>query len=304
MSYKLSIAIPFAFICTITLGQQLTAVSQFDQNMMYYNPAATGQFEALTANFLFRSHWTGFEGAPTTQLFNVHAPLKNPAVAIGLSLQHQSIGSLNYTGIFFNYAYSLNLGKSKVTFGIKGGINSGSQDIPYLSDDAPDRAFTELNRTFIIPDFGVGSMYRSERFWASLSVPSLFGITTNGSGKYAITADSVNRDLVIAGGAVFQIDTEFKIEPSVICIANPGKPFTFAFQAVGSYQNTFRFGLGYRSSKAMVIIAGYNLNRQFALGYSFDLNLGELSNFGTTSHEISLRYRFGYKVNASNPRGF
>jgi hypothetical protein len=62
--------------------------------------------------------------------------------------------------------------------------------------------------------------------------------------------------------------------------------------------------LGYRVGEALIILLGYNLNRQFSLGYSYDMNIGELSKNTSGSHEINVQYKFGYRVNASNPRDF
>lgn len=270
---------------------------------MYYNPAATGSKEAFTASFLIRSHMTGFDGAPATQMFNLHAPLKNPKVALGLSVDHQSIGAVSTTSIFFNYAYRLELGANKLSFGIKAGINNGSQNNPEL-EDPNDITYSEQNRKFVLPNLGVGVMYYGEKYWASFSVPTLLGSQANGSGKYSVQVDSVNRDFVLAGGGSLAVNANIKIEPSLMLIYNPGYTFKYIINAVGVYQNAFKFGLGYRGTGALIITAGYNVNRQFGLAYSFDLNLGEFSELGSTSHEFCLLYMFGYKVNAASPRGF
>ena len=71
-----------------------------------------------------------------------------------------------------------------------------------------------------------------------------------------------------------------------------------------SYKTNYKIGMGYRDTNALVAFLGYRLNNQFALGYSYDLKLGKFaSNFGG-AHEINVQYKFGYKVNASSPRGF
>ncbi|MGD2034849.1 MAG: PorP/SprF family type IX secretion system membrane protein, partial [Bacteroidales bacterium] len=108
-------------------SQQMSVVTLFDQNLTYLNPAATGNQEVLTAGFYYRSSWTGFDGAPSSQFFSVHAPLKNPRVALGVMLEHEGIGSTNYTGVYFNYAYRFYLGTGKLSLGLKLGVNNGSQ---------------------------------------------------------------------------------------------------------------------------------------------------------------------------------
>lgn len=285
-------------------AQQVSPLSQFNQNLMYYNPAATGREGAPTANFFYRLHWAGMPGAPGTGVFNVHLPWKNPAVASGLSLEHQSIGTRSMNNIFVHYAHRLFLGDSKISMGIKAGIRNGTQSMPFLPQSETDIAFSDENSRFMLPDFGVGITYSSNRYWASFSVPSLLGYQTNGSGKYTVKVDSVNRDFVFGGGVSLLLTSQITIEPEAMLILNPGRPAVFMINANGIYQETFRFGLGYRNTGALVILAGYHHNKRTRFIYSYDLNFGRLSDLASSSHEISLQYSFGYQVNASNPRGF
>jgi hypothetical protein len=68
-------------------------------------------------------------------------------------------------------------------------------------------------------------------------------------------------------------------------------------------------GAGYRTGGAVassVIIGNLQVNvtPQFMLGYSFDYSLSNINNVMNGVHEIMLRYEFGYKVKAANPRFF
>ena len=74
---------------------------------------------------------------------------------------------------------------------------------------------------------------------------------------------------------------------------------------MGIYKSAYKAGLGFRLHDAIIMVVGYQLNRQFSLAYSYDLTVArELNDYSSGSHEINLNYKFGYKVNASNPRGF
>lgn len=289
-----------------TLGQQITItpVSLFDRALPYYNPAATGMEEALTANLFYRSNWTGFESAPSTLFFTTNAPLKRQSMALGVKLEHKSHGGQNYTGFYFDYAYRIQLGANKLSLALEGGIYSGSQDILTLRDDQFDRAINENNNSFILPNFGVGALYYGELFWVSLSVPRLLGYESKESGDHKIKVDSVGRDYILSGGASLKLNSDFGIEPSAFFKYNQGEEFLFIINAMGVYKNKYKAGLGYKSFKALAISLAFDVNRQVSLAYSFDLNLAPSSNLASTSHEIHLQYTFGYKVNASNPRGF
>ena len=73
---------------------------------------------------------------------------------------------------------------------------------------------------------------------------------------------------------------------------------------MGTYKAAYKAGLGYRQKEAVMLLLGYNLNHQVAVGYSYDLTVGELKDYSSGSHEIQLQYKFGYKVNASNSYKF
>ena len=46
------------------------------------------------------------------------------------------------------------------------------------------------------------------------------------------------------------------------------------------------------------------LTQQLKLGYSYDYQMGSLSSFSSGSHEMLLRFEFGYRVSAASPRYF
>lgn len=289
-----------------TFGQQMTmnAISLFDRALPYYNPAATGMEEALTANLFYRNHWTGMEGTPSTLFFTANAPLRNPKVALGVKLEHNSHGSQNYTGFYFDYAYRISLGANKLSLALEGGIYSGSQDLLTTREDEFDRALNENNNSFILPNFGVGALYYGKMYWISFSVPRLLGYESKESGEYGIKVAGVGRDYILSGGASPNISGDFGIEPAAYFRYNPGQKFLFMINAMGVYKERYKAGIGYRSSGALIFALSFNINRQISLAYSYDLSIGELTNLSSSSHEIHFQYTFGYKVNATNPRGF
>ena len=84
-NYILIIAFIFFTICV--KSQQNPQYTQYVYNMNIINPAYAGSQEALSLNFLARTQWVGFEGAPKTLTFGAHAPIvKN--LGLGLSLIH------------------------------------------------------------------------------------------------------------------------------------------------------------------------------------------------------------------------
>jgi type IX secretion system PorP/SprF family membrane protein len=295
-------------LCVMTwsgvFAQQMPEISLFDQNQTVYNPGAMGNQEVLTANFLYRKNWATFvSGSPSTEFFCAHAPLKNPNVAIGILLEHDGMGSKNNTGAYFNYTYRINLGMNKLSFGLKGGVTNVSLRAARLRDIS-DPLFSEANLSYTLPNFGFGVSYYGQKYWAGISVPRMFAFENDGPEKFKMVHHFENYECFISGGKTFELNPDFSIDPSLLLILSKSYETRFAVNALATYKHSYSAGLGYRTGGDLIFIIEYNLNRQFSIGYSYDLELGEMADYSSGSHEINISYKFGYRVNAANPRGF
>lgn len=105
-------------------AQQAPMYTHYMNNTLVVNPAYAGSRDALTFSVLHRSQWVGFKGAPVTQTFTMHTPLKNEHIGVGLTVLNDKIGPTNNTSLFFDYAYIIKLTeKSKLSFGLSAGLN-------------------------------------------------------------------------------------------------------------------------------------------------------------------------------------
>jgi len=285
-------------------AQQRSQLSFFSQNQTYYNPAATGNHEALAANFFYRQNWVGMPGAASTQVVSVHAPMKNPKVALGVLVEHESIGITGYTSVHISYAYRLSLGKNKLALALRAGIVNGAHKEITYPDHEYDPVLEEENMRFWLPNFGFGILYTGSNYWAGLSLPVIFGYETNESDRYAMKFGLENQEIFLTGGASFKLNPEWSVEPSLLFEYSPAFKPRLTVNTLGVFKDAYKAGLGYRHKEAIIMLISININRQFALGYSYDLSMGETSDYSSGSHEINIHYKFGYQVNASNPQGF
>jgi type IX secretion system PorP/SprF family membrane protein len=284
-------------------GQTMPTVSQYDIMPLQFNPGSTGNMDALAVGLKFRKHWTGIDGSPSTQVFCAHAPLKNPKVALGLLLENENVGITNYTGIFLNYAYRIPLNSGNLSFGIKGGITAGSQSSVTLRDGS-DPAFSSNTSKFMVPNFGFGAYYYSKKLWAGFSIPRFFGFESTTSGSYKMTHNVSRYEYFITGGGKLNFSSSIAVEPSALVVLSSVLKPVITINCIGVFRNTFKGGVGFRTNDAVIIDLGYNLNRQLAIVYCYDINIGKLSKYTSGSHEINLQYKFGYTVNTSSPRHF
>ena len=73
-------------------AQQDAQYTQYMYNPMNVNPAYAGSRDALSIFGMHRTQWVGLEGAPTTNVFSIHTPLKNERLGLGLSIVNDKIG--------------------------------------------------------------------------------------------------------------------------------------------------------------------------------------------------------------------
>jgi type IX secretion system PorP/SprF family membrane protein len=282
-------------------------ITMFSMNQTYYNPAANGNLEVLAANFFYRQNWTGWDGTQSTQGFSAHTPFRNPAVAMGILLEHDALGAINNTGLHISYAYRLSLGANKLAFGLRAGMSIVSWDQLDTESEAYDRALNPEDLPLYLPNFGFGLLYYGKKYWAGLSVPWIFNYETDSiTGQYALNPDLADYEYFFTGGGYFSFNPNFGLEPSVLFryCPNLNTP-TAAINILGVYKEFYKAGLGFSKGSqhsALSLLLSISLNRQFSLGYSFDFSFGE--NPLDNMNEINIQYKFGYKVNASNPRGF
>ena len=121
---QLYIILLIAFTSLKVCAQQESAFTHYMYNALAVNPAYAGSTEALSFTLLNRSQWTGMEGAPVTQTFTAHSPLRKFNSGLGLSVTNDKIGVTNNFSMYVDYSYHININKSSLLyFGLKGGFD-------------------------------------------------------------------------------------------------------------------------------------------------------------------------------------
>ena len=143
------------FAITFCKGQQDPQYSQYMFNQMAINPGYAGSKEALSTTLLFRSQWTGIDGAPTTQTFSIHSPLRKKKVGLGLTIVTDQIGPKKSSGVLGAYSYRIPLGKGKLSFGLRLGVYNYIYDWSKIDyKDQADVYNTKNQTSIIVPTAG------------------------------------------------------------------------------------------------------------------------------------------------------
>jgi type IX secretion system PorP/SprF family membrane protein len=288
-------------------AQSIPVFSDYISNGLLINPAYAGSREVLSLSLLFRDEWVGFENSPLYETFSAHAPLKNAHIGLGFVFMNEKSGSTVNTHAYFNYAYRMNMGKGKLALGLKAGFNYTNNDWNNLYLNNPiDPTFSDKTKKYILPNFGIGAYYSTDRVFAGLSIPYILSYRESSAGSgYKIYHDMKNYNYLLTAGYLFDISRNFKLKPSFLLKYNAIMKQQFDLNLNFILLNDkLWIGTACRFDEALSSSLELQINPQLRFGYSFDYSGLQSNYFNYTSHEIFIRYEFSYKIKAFNPRYF
>lgn len=290
------------------MAQQEAMYSQYMFNMLAINPAYAGSRNVTSATALYRDQWVGMDGAPKTATFTIDAPIDNKNIGIGLQVFSDKIGITNTTGAFASYAYRIRFNKGTLSFGIQGGASQYLADFTGVALNTGgygDNAFSQ-NINKVLLDFGTGIYYNSDRFFIGLSSPQLLNnklsdLNVQGDNSFA----GQQLHLFLTTGYVFPIGTDLNFKPSVLFKGVKGAPIEADMNATLWIKDVIAFGAQYRTESSAAGLVEVQVSPQLRIGYSYDVSTTKLVQYNNGSHEIMVRYEFGYqKGKILSPRYF
>lgn len=295
---KIIIIISTLFAGFGALAQQDAMFTHYMFNTLAVNSGYAGSRDALTITGLHRSQWVSFPGAPTTQTLTLHTPIANDQLGLGVSVLNDKIGPTNTTAIYADFAYKLKISeKAKLAFGLKGGINLRSNGLSSLAlDENNDDAFASDVTSDILPNFGFGLYYYTDKFYVGLSTPKLLenNFKTNTvSGSSSVASEK--RHYFLIAGTVFPITDNVKLKPTGFVKVTEGAPIEGDVTLTALFKEKLWAGVMFRTGDALGVLVGANLTDQLALGYSFDWSYTNTTfKYNAGSHELMLRYDLIY----------
>ena len=295
-----------AFGCCVSLEAQHSAVfSQYMFNHLVINPAYTGSRNALSIAGTSRLQWAGIKGAPRTQTFSIHSPLKDPRSNVGLMAFSDQLGVTRTTGLHGFYAFRMQIGEhSRLAMGLQGGINFRRDRWSTLVRNDPDDTEVANDSPLILePRAGFGLYFDSERFYLGLSTPQILRYPTESWNNYNATGVNYN-SWFMSGGVLLKLNPYWKLKPSFLVKYINQSPLQGDLNLNLIYKDRFWVGASYRSRDAFVGLAEFQLNEQLRLGYAYDFLLNPLGRFSSGSHEFFVRYELSWGIQGIHPRYF
>jgi len=291
----------------ISLGYPV--YSQYLHNGLMINPAYAGSRDALSAVVSYRMQWMGIDGSPKLQSVSLHSLTKNDKVAFGLQAQFMQFGATKSTSIYGIYAYHLRLKKGKLSFGLKAGADMSNADYTgLLRFDMTDPVFLTTEKPYVLPNVGFGMYYFSNRLFAGFSVPSFLSYRKTDTGSTQAYHSFGQYDIIFSAGGLITFTPSLKFKPSVLVdysLQSAKKLTQLDINGNFIINDLIWAGLSWRTSEQVVVgILQLEINPQLMIGLSYDYPIGRMNSFSKGSSEFIIRYEFGSKVSAANPRYF
>ncbi|KFF11956.1 PorP/SprF family type IX secretion system membrane protein [Flavobacterium hydatis] len=294
----------FMFFSTVGFAQQDAQFTQYMYNTININPAYAGSRGALSIFGLYRTQWVGLDGAPETSSFSVNSPINNSNLGLGISLVNDKIGPTNENNLSVDLSYTISTSPNyKLSFGIKVTGNLFNLDVNKLNPaNQGDPQFQNLDNVFK-PNIGAGVYLHSDKAYIGLSVPNFIETDRYSDNDIAIYKDRIN--YYFMAGYVLDLGSEVKFKPAGLFKMVEGAPLQADISASFILIDKFVVGVAYRWSAALSGMVGFQVSSGLYIGYGYDRETTNLTNFNSGSHEIFLRYEFFNKRNSiTEPRFF
>ncbi|MCC6385343.1 MAG: type IX secretion system membrane protein PorP/SprF [Bacteroidia bacterium] len=307
----------YLVIVLLTILAGSTAVAQYEphfsqyiNNEMFINPAYAGTRGYMAAAMLYRDQWTGMDGAPKTGTFSFHTPFSRDRAGLGICVMNDRIGVSSQTALVLNYAYHLRVTENNgiLSFGLQGGFINAEEklrDVTTIDPNDPEFANNVYHK--LMPNFGFGTYYHNDRFYAGLSIPRFLKnkIDPFSSKIESSRLNVKNWHYYLYSAYVADLGESVKMKPSVMIKAVSGAPVEAEANLNFLLKDVFWVGGGYRTGDAVIFITQYQISKQLRIGYSFDYSLTKLQNFNSGTHEFTIGYDFTFDKNKIvSPRYF
>lgn len=281
-------------------GQQDAQFTQYMYNTININPAYAGSRGAMSVFGLYRTQWVGLDGAPQTGTFSINTPIEGTNIGLGLGIINDRIGPSDETNIAADISYTVKTSEDwKLSFGLKASANLLTVDFNKVSQFGGSGS--DQNLRFNIdsrfsPNIGAGLYWYSDKSYIGLSIPNFLetshfdrGATTSSGPATSFTAKE-RMNLYVILGQVFDLSEDVKFKPALLSKIVSGAPLQVDLSGNFIFNEKLVLGAAYRWSAAVSLMAGFQVNDSWYIGYGYDLETTRLANFNSGSHEIFLRY--------------
>lgn len=274
-------------------AQQTPQVTQWSSNQLYINPAHSGIKPCADIHTLYRMQWIGFDGAPKTGILTFTAPIKtkrreflSARQGIGFRFENDQIGHFSTNRINLSYAAHFNFTQdTRLSLGLYAGMIQVGFDASNSKTIDPDPA-VHKEANFIVPDAAFGAWWNGKNYYLGLTLQNLIHSTWTDLGNDS----KYHFHTLFNGGYRQRINDNVTLMPAFLIKIPPHAKYALDIQAMIDFANKVNLGIGYRNTDAILCFAGFKLNQQLSIQYSFDYTLSAIKIGSNNTHEVSISY--------------
>jgi type IX secretion system PorP/SprF family membrane protein len=281
--------------CLTAAGQQDPMYSMYMFNRLAINPAYAGSRAQLSATLLGRRQWMGFQGAPHTESFSLHAPTADQRHGFGLLAVNDRAGYTNNTAVTGSYAYRVPVGLGHLAMGMQLGLNSyWVRQSKVGTWDAGDPSFGaggDFSKVVMVA--GPGIYYNNEKWFAGASIPDIIPHKLYDQYYEPLIAKR-SLHYFVMGGCILDFSRVVSFKPSFMLKAVQGAPMSLDLNASFLLNEQIWVGGTWRPNNSFALVTEFYLRPNLRLGYAYDVPTTALRNYSTGSHELMLGMDFGF----------
>ncbi len=246
---------------------------------------------------------------PRTGTVSFDMSTRDRKVGLGIQAFNDRIGIVKTTGFYASYAYRVHFDQkgSTLAIGLQGGLSNYRAEYSKVDlIDSNDPAFMS-NVNALMPSFGAGIYFNTPKWYAGISVPNLVKSYLR-KDQYLYSTEVTARKYMhffFMAGYVFDLNENLKLKPSFLIKSVRGAPVEADVNLNFWVKEIIGIGASYRTGDAVAGLLELQLSRQLRMGYAYDHSISKLVKYNQGTHEIMLRYEFGWdKSDVVNPRLF
>lgn len=279
---KFAIIIATLLLAGAGYAQTEIPYSQIIKNPLWVNPAYQGMNKGVTLDLAYKRQWQGFDGAPNTLGFNVHNSFDKIHLGIGIDGHFEEVGYRNNNKIGLNLNTQVRLSRrSYLMFGLSGGVDM--RRYKSFGEAVSDIDVSQYQHAYDKESFvgGFGLLYQ----WRDLKIGA------SGSMTFLKSDDVSNMVNVYANASYdFHIAKTWNIRPMAMYAYSNYWDSYGEIGVMGGYDRILEAGVAYRFDRCVTILADLKITKFLTIGYSYDINTGDLADLSSGSHEFGLKF--------------
>lgn len=305
---KKIVTLVMVLISILSYAQQDTQFTNYMYNTLSFNPAYAGSRGTTSIDLSQRSQWVGLEGSPTTNALSYHSPIGSSNLGIGVSFLNDAIGPVEENLVSIDMSYTIQTSYDyKLAFGLRASAHMLNVDFTKLNIFNPGDVLAQNNiNNRISPNIGFGMFWYSDKSYLGFSIPNLLETKHINKGLNS-SVSSISKERLhyhFTAGYIFDLSQDVLFKPAVLTKIVSGSPLQVDVSANFQLYDKFTLGASYRLDAAVSFLGGFQLSRNWLLGYAYDFDTNNLSTYNSGSHEVFLRYEIFRTNRVKSPRFF